>query len=504
MPERFLQLPPMGKYIGHKPTTIRGQSTYRSGQPIVGTYYFYWYDVNTGEHFIDPDGTDALTDHPANPRGYSYRSPEWHRREMGDILRAGIDFILPVYWGNPADRQPGKGLYWSFEGLAALVKAQEQMLAAGRRPPKIGLFYDTSTLQWNADSYHADLTTREGQEWFYVSIRDFFSMVPPKLWAMIDYRPMIFLYAAGFAKDYNQQAIDFVYQQFEKDFGCRPYIVREVSWGKVRTDSTYAWGGALNPQIQEVAAIGPGYDHSAVPGRTPLVRDREGGKFFERSWEQILRMNPKRRPFIVMIETWNELHEGTDICPSREYGDQYVQVNARCANLFRRRVQLRPSGAYSRATEVSIVLERQPVERGIHLHVDPNGDGLMEPTEAGGVSAWKTLPNRHHNVRFAYFDVDDSFYFDGDSPLQIEMEVWDGAGEFTLEYDSSDPAGSVHGGAFKSAQSFTLGNSGTWRTFRVSLKDARFVNRANGADFRLGTTGEILVRRVAVRKETGR
>lgn len=215
-------------------------------------------------------------------------------------------------------------------------------------------------------------------------------------------------------------------------------------------------------------------------------------------------MNPKRRLSIVMIETWNELHEGTDICPSREYGDQYVQLNARYAHLFRRRVQLRPSGAYSRATEVSIVLERQPVERGIRLHVDPNGDGLMEPTEAGGVSAWKTLPNRHHNVRFAYFDVDDSFYFDGDSPLQIEMEVWDGGGEFTLEYDSSDPAGSVHGGAFKSAQSFTLGNSGTWRTFRVSLKDARFVNRTNGADFRLGTTGEIMVRRVAVRKETGR
>jgi hypothetical protein len=501
MPARFLQLPPMGKYIGHKPAAIRALSTFRTGQPIVGTYYFYWYDVNTREHFVDPDGTDALTDHPLNPQGYSYRSVDWHRREMEDILRAGIDFILPVYWGNPADRQPGKGLYWSFEGLAALVKAQEQMLAAKRRPPKIGLFYDTSTLQWNADNYHADLTTHEGQEWFYVSIRDFFSMVPPKLWAMVYHRPLIFLYAAAFAKDYNQQAIDFVYQQFAKDFGCRPYIVREVSWGKVRTDSVYAWGGALAPAILEVAAIGPGYDHSAVPGRAPLVRDREGGKFFERSWEQILRMNPKRRPFIVMIETWNELHEGTDICPSREYGDQYVKINARYANLFRRRVQLRPQGAYSKAQEVSIVLERQPVERGIRLHIDPNGDGLMEPAEAGGVSAWRTLPNRHHNVRFAYFDVDDSFYFDGDEPVQVEIEVWDAIREFTLEYDSSDPAGGPHQGAFKLAQRFTPGGTGAWQTFRVSLKDARFANRGNGADFRLGSGEELLIRRVTVRRE---
>jgi hypothetical protein len=500
MPERFLQLPPMGKHIGHQPGVIRAQSTYRSGQPIVGTYYFYWYDVNTGEHFVDPDGTDALTDHPANPKGYSYRSPEWHRREMEDILKAGIDFILPVYWGNPADRQPGKGLYWSFEGLQALVKAQEQMRAARRRPPRIGLFYDTSTLQWNSDNYHADLTTRDGQEWFYVSIRDFFSMVPPQQWAMIDYRPILFLYAAVFAKDYNQQAIDFVYERFEKDFGCRPYIVREASWSKVHTDSVYAWGGALEPRLLEVAAIGPGYDHSAVPGRTPLVRDREGGKFFERSWEQILRMNPARRPSIVMIETWNELHEGTDICPSREYGDRYVNLNARYADMFRRRVQLRPRGAYGNAQEVSIVLERQPVERGIRLHIDPNGDGLMEPAEVGGISAWRTLPNRYGAMRYAYFDVDDSFYYDDGLPLQVEVEMWDGEGAFAIEYDSADPAGSVHAGAFKLAQRFTLSRSGGWRTFRVMLNDARFVNRSNGADLRVASAQELWIRRVTVRK----
>lgn len=500
MLDSFLQLPPMGKHIRHKPEQIRALPTFRTGQPVVGTYYFYWYDVNTGEHFIDPDGTDALTDHPANPKGYSYRSPEWHRREMEDILRAGIDFILPVYWGNPADRQQGKGLYWSFEGLSALVKAQEAMLASKRRPPRIGMFYDTSTLQWNSSSYHADLTTREGQEWFYVSIRDFFALVPPRLWAMIDHRPLLFLYAVAFAKDYNQQAIDFVYQQFQKDFGCRPYIVRETSWSKVKTDSVYAWGGALAPKILEVAAIGPGYDHSAVPGRAPLVRDREGGRFFRRSWEQILRMNPARRPFIVMIETWNELHEGTDICPSREYGDQYVKLNAHYAAMFKRKAHLRAQGDYSTAREVSVTLERQPQSRGVRLYIDPNGDGLMEPVEVNGATAWRTLPNRHGSMRYAYFDVDDSFIYDDGVPVQIEVEVWDGEGTFSLEYDSTDPTGSVYEGAFKLAKTFTLGNSGQWRRFSVTIPDARFVGRANGADFRLGSGQELRIRRVTVRK----
>ena len=50
-------------------------------------------------------------------------------------------------------------------------------------------------------------------------------------------------------------------------------------------DSVYLWGGALAPKILDTAAVGPGYDHSAVPGRTPLVRNREEGKFYSYAWD---------------------------------------------------------------------------------------------------------------------------------------------------------------------------------------------------------------------------
>lgn len=337
--QTFLSLPALGKHTGLKETDFKNVSTFRAGQPIVGTYYFYWYDVNTQEHFVNADGSDALTTHPLNTKDYSYRSPAWHEREMRDIKKAGIDFILPVYWGCPSDREPGKMMHWSFEGVKALVQAQENLLKKRFSPAKIGLFYDTSTLQHNAAGYHADLRTGEGREWFYVSIRDFFSLIPPKQWAMIDGRPLIFLYAAAFAKGYDQGAIDFIYKQFESDFARKPFIVREVSW-QVKTDSVYAWGAALEPKILEVGAVGPGYDHTAVPGRTPLKRDRENGDFYRRSWEQLLRMSVDKRPSIVMIETWNEWHEGTDIAPSRETGMQYLQMTARYANMFRKKTQL--------------------------------------------------------------------------------------------------------------------------------------------------------------------
>lgn len=510
MQEFYLSLPPIGPYRGWKDRDAKRTAGFEEGKPVVGTYFFYWYDVNTTEHFVNHDGSDALTTHPKNSKGYSYRQPEWHQREMRDIRRAGIDFILPVYWGTPADRSPGKPMYWSIEGLKALVQAQEQMRAQKQNPPPIGMFYDTSTLEHNGAGFHADLRTQAGREWFYVTIRDFFSLVPAHLWARVGDKPIIFLYAAAFAKGVDQAAIDFIYERFQSDFGCKPYLVRETSWN-VKSDSVYAWGGALDPKILQVAAIGPGYDHSAVPGRQPLIRDREKGDFYERSWQQILRLDPTRRPWMVLIETWNEFHEGTDIAPSKEYGDHYVKRTAHYAKLFRQGKQVTLSGPFSKAKSVETILLRKPKEAGLKLHLALGGDGDAEPTEIQGEQAWTTRRNRHSENRYLYFQVHDSFYYDSAMPVEIEVEIWDrtdakpwesgSSGLVVLEYDSTDSVGSVHEGAFKLAAEWRLTDTKQWLKKSVVLSDARFANRANGADFRLRVTGfDLIVRRVRVLK----
>ena len=79
----------------------------------------------------------------------------------------------------------------------------EELEREGKTPPRIGLFYDTSTLQHNSWGYHADLRTERGKEWFAASIRDFFSMIPPKRWALIDGKPVVVLYSAGFATGHD-------------------------------------------------------------------------------------------------------------------------------------------------------------------------------------------------------------------------------------------------------------------------------------------------------------
>lgn len=335
--EASSEVPP-GPYVRLKPKDFQSARSFSSKEPLVGTYFFYWYDIDSKEHFINPDGSDALTDHPANVEDYSYKSPRWWYKELQDVMSAGIDFILPVYWGTPGYLRRKKSIFdWSFEGLPPLVSAWKTLKAQGKIPPQVGLFYDTSTLRHNDEGYHADLSTDQGKQWFYETIRDFFSMLPSEMWAMIDKKPIVVLYSPAFAKKQDAQLFPYVKRRFREDFSCEPYIIKHIGWEGL-ADAEYSWGAALQPKLSfSVAALGPGYDHSAVPGRQPLVVPREEGRFYQRAWEQLLQMPKEKRPKMVLIETWNELHEGTEICETKEYGRQYLEMTAHYSALWKKR-----------------------------------------------------------------------------------------------------------------------------------------------------------------------
>ncbi|MBI4324568.1 MAG: DUF5010 domain-containing protein [Chloroflexi bacterium] len=500
--------PPIGPYVNLKAEDFTQATSFTANDRVVLTPYFYWYDVYAGAHITDSDGTDALTDHPPTLTGFSYKSAAWHRGELLDMAAAGIDVLLPVYWGEPSQRlagQPVSAQPWSFSGLPPLVQAREELLAQGKQSPRIGMFYDTSTLQWNAANRRIDLTTEEGRQWFYESMRDFFSLIPPKHWAMIDGQPIVFLYAAGFAAAHDQSAIDYARQAFARDFAGRvPFVVREISW-QVQSENVYAWGGALGLKNPGVASLGPGYDHSAVPGREPLIVPREEGAFFERNWIRFLR-NPSK---FVMIETWNEYHEGTDIAASREYGRKYIELNRQYVDLFKQEVKPpRPRGSYSDVKSVSVTLQATNEARGLVQF--ESADGATAPAEAGGQPCRAIAPTIHPG-RYIYFHIDDSFKWADRMLVDVEVHYFDsGSGSFRFEYDGSDPNAPFQGAYTSSKTSVSLGNSGQWKVARFRLIDARFLNSQNGgADFRLAVlaptlyVSRVIVTRLGLPTEAG-
>jgi len=321
-----LDVTPPGPRIAPNVTNFGEAESFSSDDKILCTYYFYWYDVYSNAHIVNPDGSDALVDHPADMEDFSYNSVNWHKQELKDMIAAGIDVLLPVYWGDTGNMR------WSAPGVEKLVEAEVELKKEGLDPPKIGLFYDTSSLmvegRLKKGGERPDITTQFGRELFYKMIRDFYSLIPSQYWFEIDDKPIVWLYSSAFASKFDKSTIDFAQRKFAQDFsGKELYVVGEVSWQKpdIGLDNLYAWGAALaGPNFHGVAAIGPGYDDSAVPGRTTPKREREGGQFYIDSWKEALESEKN----IIVLETWNELHEGTDICETREYGREYINLTA--------------------------------------------------------------------------------------------------------------------------------------------------------------------------------
>lgn len=477
--------PPLGPYVVAGDASAPAGRDFTPGTPTVATTYFYWYDVETNYHILNPDGSDALTTHPPTLEGFSYKNIQWHYTQLEDMMAAGIDVAMPVYWGYPGAAED----HWSDVGLGPLVAAREKLVEEGREPAAIGMFYDTSTLEWNRFGYHVDLTTAAGRKWFYGTIRNFFSQIPPRHRATVDGKPLVFLYTAHFARAVDEDLFPAVREMFREDFGTDLFLVKMRDWPG-EADSEYQWGGALAPQILDTAALGPGYDHTAVPGREPLIRDREEGDFYRFSWERLLSRNPQTRPWLVHIETWNEFHEGTDVCESAEYGREYIELTRHYVDRFRAGEHLDPAAGMARRTEAAVT----PGEsRGLALRSAADGDGLVEERTVGGRQAWVTRPNRFSEFRFIYFEADLRFLYDGDETVEVTVGYLDAGPEsFTFEYDSADPALAGLDQEFRHGHEQPIEQTGQWREVTFTIPHARFANRANGADFRLGGFGEEL------------
>jgi hypothetical protein len=301
--------------------------------PRAFTYFYYWYDLPDGPH------SGALTDRPSE-RDASYQSVAWFQKQFGDMSDAGIDVALAVYWG-PAEPS-------SDVGLANMAQAAAAMRAAGTKPPDIGMFFDTGLIgRWPKGQ--RDLTKPENEARFYDLVHTFFTTLPRDQWALVDGRPVLWMWASWFDISFDQSFFDYVSGRFRNDFGVRPYIVAESSWRfatraghppdatqPIHIDNFYTWGAALDGYRDTgtgVASVGPGYDERELdgPGRSGRFADRAGGRFYSRNFEQALASGRR----LIVIETWNEFHEASDIADSAEYGRTYIDLTKRFLARFK-------------------------------------------------------------------------------------------------------------------------------------------------------------------------
>lgn len=503
---------------------IAQAATFGADERVVATAYFYWYRWPDEHFFGDAKRTqDILRHHFPDHRNVSYESAAWHRKQMEDLLAAGIDVALCVYWGTPNSYEK-PDLRFSVHGLPPLVAALDELAKKGRTP-RVGLFYDTSTLLGEhafreRGHGNVDLRTDEGKDIFYRTIRDFFCLVPPRHWACLDGRPLVELYDASFAAGHDQSMLDYVYAHFARDFaGRRPFIISGPSWS-FKADARLGWGAALSGPIlgDGVAQIGPGYDDSPVPGRDSPTRDRLAGGFYAASWLLAL----QARPRLVVIETWSELHEGTGICESLEDGRFYLDLTRHYSDIFKaRKLPVQEDWAKTVRTLLNAAASNRAgrefagrliptihteaggklSEEGVRLVRDV-ADGACEIAAIDGTPCVQTRRGVN-NQGYLYFDLADPYYYDHRGTLTVRVTYFDvGRGDILLQYDSTQDTGAVLDRYQEAKPRIQRSDTKTWKTATLTLAGARCANRQNGgADFRFASSGgELAVSRVEVTK----
>lgn len=316
-------------------------------QKMMLTYYFYWYQADPRKaapfsRVRDEDGKSQLTSHPIRSAGpwFSYDRVQWHKDELADIRRAGIDIILPVYRGDAANRAG-----FASKGLDCMVEALRELKSEKKPYPLVGLFFDTSSMSATYGS-NPDLKNDEVKRTFYGMIREFFMRVPEEFRAQVQMaeeradRPcyIVDLYTSNWFSDFDSSFIAYVNERFKRDFnanilwiGAKDY--REKAPG---FDAYCNYGAGLGFGYDDtarirIAAVGSGYDDCAVAGRTTPIRSRDAGDTYRTDWSKAL----DKRPNWVMVDGWNAFHEGSDICGSREYGFTFVDSTALQALKFR-------------------------------------------------------------------------------------------------------------------------------------------------------------------------
>jgi hypothetical protein len=312
-------------------------------QRIVATYFFYWYDAATYRAAQAQRSFDPYPFHPPNLDTISFRDPDWYEHEFRDMLAAGIDVVLPDYWGEPGQYgrrvAPAPELnYFATEGLPPMVEALDRLADAGT-PLKIGLFLDSTILN------NEDLTTERGKRILQATVRDYYSKIPPRHWAVIGGRPIVWLYDAQRVYRFDQSTFDDLTATFQRDFGgLSPYVVRELQWERaknvdhddhIRADGLYAWGAAPfgfadDPRFT-IAQVGPGFSSVQFGRPDGILTDRRGGRYYEDQLRKALLSGRQ----IMAVETWNELGEATGILETVEYGRQYIDLTRRYADRFK-------------------------------------------------------------------------------------------------------------------------------------------------------------------------
>ena len=300
--------------FGSRPSPVHAQS---SSDPLVLAFYYTWFDENTWTY-------DKLSDLPAQP--YASRDRGVMGRQIDQAKGAGIDAFLVAWYG------PGGGNQTETNLSAMLDEAQA-------RGFKIGILFETDSPFLNGDIAGALQHALQVHAQHPAFLR-------------VDGRPVIFFWHP------SNYGVDFwrgVRSQVDPNYSSI-WISEGVNTAYLSVfDGHHLYSNTWNPPADLgytnakfarlvdaarqqygaykfwVATVMPGYNDVRIRPGYGFAQDREGGAYYQRSWQAAIASHPNW----VVITSFNEWPEGTYIEPSAAFGDQYLGLTAAGSQQFK-------------------------------------------------------------------------------------------------------------------------------------------------------------------------
>jgi len=320
---------------------------------LVFAFYYPWYRTvehsgycswNFGPHECEERDRDCANNHysPRTPGGglYDSMNPEVVRRHLDQSRQAGIDGWIFSWFGIESETD-------KLDFVLSVIEEHDPDF-------KVTVYYETIP----GCSGYSQCTEVGRKDRINAVVKDFkyleenFFSHPAFLHA--DGRPVVFIYSRAML----QGTADWpsILKRFKRE-GMNYYLSADAGWTWVQPfvplgfDQVHFYNQlnqllVLSPGLLKygpfvkgahfygrdaAVTVIPGYDDHLVPGRRPLLLPRDNGETYRKVWENALAADPDW----ILITSFNEWYEGTEIEPSEEYGDQYLDLTAEYVKKFK-------------------------------------------------------------------------------------------------------------------------------------------------------------------------
>lgn len=295
------------------------------GTPQVSGNWYHWDEGGHSPNDVNEDGYPDLgaTNHPSYGP-YDSNDPYTIRRHLKWSEEAGIDALIATWWGQ--------GLYHD--------KALEVVLReATQSSTKLSVYYEVvpkSGMNGVVEDFRYIIEKHGRHPGFF----------------RVDGKPVIFVYGRAMGQ-LNYQQWSEVLKQVRSKYDA--LFIADT--GSQELIELFDGGHTYNPvglvvQQQNMdihyrelvnkcrkagkiacATVIPGYDDSNIGRKNITVANRKGGELYKSLWSKAEASDPDW----ILITSFNEWHEGSEIEPSIEHGKLYLQLTRSLANRFKGR-----------------------------------------------------------------------------------------------------------------------------------------------------------------------